>query len=124
MQCFEHGGFSAFDRSLAWNVFASRAQWTIEGWALWYEKLYQGVLSIDDGDLITGISINRPGSLAFGDFYTVARAVPSLITWEYACAVADPRFLAGFPDWLLTGFQKPPAIVYSADQLMHSIARS
>jgi hypothetical protein len=62
--------------------------------------------------------------VAFNDFYAVARAAPSLIIWGgNACAVADPGFFAGFPDWLLDGFKKP-GIVGNAEELMLFIARS
>jgi hypothetical protein len=35
---------------------------------------------------------------------------------------ADPRFLAGFPDFLLNDLPKPPQLVLSADALLEQFS--
>jgi hypothetical protein len=115
LQSFEHGTFSTFERSIAYNIFGNyiyrRRNWL----ELWYGDEFNGIFSIDDQVEIDGVSIERPGNQALCGLYELARLTPSLITWPEGCAVANTAFLPGIPEWLLDAFKKPPAIVHDAE---------
>lgn len=123
LQSVENGKISKFSRSVVWNVYKSKAQLNPEGWGLTYNGDRAGVLYLDDEDPIGGFAINRPGDPALRDMYEVARQVPCLIHWNYS-AVADERFIAEIPDWLLKALIAPPHIIHSGDDLIRCIAPS
>ncbi len=124
LQSFENGKISKFSRSIIWDVYKSKAALNAEGWGLTYNGNRAGVLYLDDDDPTDGFSINRPGDPAILDMYEVARQVPCLINWEHHSAVADERFIAGIPDWLLNALGVPPHIIHSGNDLIRCISQS
>jgi hypothetical protein len=124
LQSFENGKISKFPRSIIWDVYQSKACLHPAGWDLMYDGRKAGELYLGDDDPIDGFSINRPGDPAIRDMYEVARQVPCLINWDHNSAVADERFIAGVPDWLLKAMVLAPHIIHSGDDLLRCIAQS
>jgi hypothetical protein len=123
VQCFQDGTFSTCKRSIIWEVFGPKAHSCPEGWTLIYGDDGGGTLYLNDDEDVTGFSILRAGDVAFDDLYSLAKEIPSLIYWPDACAVADARYLAGIPQWLLDAFKKPAAIVHNKDELLFQLSQ-
>jgi hypothetical protein len=124
-QAFQHGTFSTCKRSIIWDVFESKAHWGPEGWSLWYGDEPAGVLYLDEEDEVTGFSILRAGGPCLDDFVMLAAQIPSLIYWsEGGCAIANPAFLPGIPDWLLKALRTKPTIVHNGDELGRCLQES
>jgi hypothetical protein len=124
LQAYENGTFSKFDRSIIWDIYKSKAMPRFRGWDLTYDGNRGGFLSLSDEDPTTGFGLDRPSDPALRDMYEVARQVPCLINWFHYSAVADERYLAGIPDWLLKALGVPPHVVHSGDDLIRCIAQS
>jgi len=125
LQCFENGDFSQFPRQIAWDAFSKFAeQATDTCWNLSFPDGGSGRLRIDEGEQVSGFSINRPGGYqVFEVIFTVLRQTPSLVYWEGGCAVADPAVIPGLPPWMTQGLGQP-AIVHSGKELIEAIERS
>lgn len=124
LQGFKNKDLFKFERSIVWDIFKSKAVVTREGWGLVYDGQIGGILRLDDDELVGGCSIRRPSDNSVRDLYAAARIVPSAIHVDAAFFVADPAFLAGFPDWLFETLPKPPKVVLSADELFQSLAET
>jgi hypothetical protein len=124
LQSFQNGKISKFSRSIIWDVYGPKALLNAEGWGLTYDGIAAGVLILDDDDPTDGFSIRRPGRPAIRDMYEVARQVPCLINWDDNSAVADERFIAGIPDWLLNALAGRPHIIHSGDDLLKCLEQN
>ncbi len=82
LQSFENGDVSTFERSIAWNIFGTKAVPIPMSWGLMYDGVPCGELSISDDEFIGGVSVSRPGDPAILDLYRLAQLVPSTINWD------------------------------------------
>lgn len=125
LQAYENGMSSKFDRSIIWDIYNSKATAAnFGGWDLTYDGNRGGHLFLPSDDPTDGFGLDRPSDAALHHMYEVARQVPCLINWDCHSAVADERYLAGIPDWLLKALGVPPHIVHSGDDLIRCIAQS
>jgi len=127
VQCFEHGTFSTFPRSIAWNVFGPYANpAAFSGWDLRFPDGSKGHLSMDDDILVDGFGFDRPSGLALYEaIFAVLSRVPAIMIWleDGRCAIADRSVLSGIPQWLLNALP-PPAIVDSGQSILDYLERS
>lgn len=122
VQAFESKTFSRFKRSIAWDIFKTKAIPSGEGWDLIYDGHRGGTLVLDDDEFIEAVSVRRPSENAVRDLYAVAQQVPSVLNLDADFFFADARFLAGFPDFLINDLPKPPQLVLSADELLEQLS--
>ncbi len=122
LQSFENGDVSTFERSIAWNIFGTKAVPIPMSWGLMYDGVPCGELSISDDEFIGGVSVSRPGDPAILDLYRLAQLVPSTINWDGLFVVADPKVIPGLPDWLVKALPTPPVVAHSSDELLYYMA--
>jgi hypothetical protein len=122
VQAFENKTLSKFKRSIAWDIFGTKAIPSVGAWDLIYDGRRGGTLMLDDDEFIDGCSVRRPSENAIRDLYAVAQQVPSVLNLWENFFFADARFLAGFPDFLLNDLPKPPRLVLSADELLEELS--
>jgi hypothetical protein len=121
VQAFENKTFSRFRRSIAWDVFEPKAIPSAEGWDLIYNGRRGGTLLLDDDEFVEAVAVRRASDNAIRDLYAVAQQVPSVLHLDADFFVADAKFLAGLPDFLLYDLPKPPRVVLSADELLEQL---
>ncbi len=123
MQAFDHGTFSSFKRSIAWDIFGPHIVPAFMGTELRYDDNYNGDCNIEDTDEITGVSINRPGVPAVIDLHKLACLVPSAIYWGTSYCVADAAYIPGLPQWLIDAFTFQPPVVRTPDELLDYLSK-
>jgi hypothetical protein len=122
VQAFENKTFSTFKRSIAWDIFKTKAILSAGAWDLIYDGRVGGTLTLADDEFIEAVSVRRPSDNAIRDLYAVAQQVPSVLNLHENFFFADARFLAGFPDFLINDLPKPPRLVLSADELLEKLS--
>ena len=123
VQAFENKSCSVFKRSIAWDVFKTKAIPCFRAWDLIYDGRRGGTLMLDEDEFITGCAVRSPSENAMRDLYCVAQQVPSVLNLMEKFFYADARFISGFPDFLLNDLPRPPRLVLSADELLEQLSR-
>jgi hypothetical protein len=123
LQAFDHGTFSSFKRSIAWDIFGPHAFPAAWGSQLRYADQISGTLLIDDTDEIDGVSINRPGDSGLIDLHKVACLVPSAIYWGTSYCVANAAYIPGLPQWLIDAFTFQPPVVSTPDEFLNYLSK-
>ena len=83
-----------------------------------------GDVYIEDGEEISGFTVNRPGVEGlFNDLFQLMKEVGAVVYWGSGIVVVEPRLAADLPPVLLAAVG-PAITVRSGAEIMEAIARS
>ena len=118
LQCFEGGNFSKFRRHIAWEKFAPYATGSFGHYELRFPDGSRGYLSIDDGDEIDGLAVNRPGGdMLYDLIYEIMRQTSTILYWNDGGVIARASVALQIPSQFLSALGTP-RIVRSGHEII------